>query len=305
MREAAHVSTSTFGIGDDYAEELLGPMAEAGGGQFYHLRTPQEMRTTFISELEQVLGTLARDAHLEIEVTPGITVELVSAYAWQAGAPGTAGSARWDVRVGDLLGGEERHIVLHLHFPGAESAPGMTGAAGVAGEKTVRMRLTWEDQAGSHTTAWQRCAFRYAESDAAYDAELRDETVLHFAAQHLSDNAQREAIRARKLGDLERARTATRAAFSRFASLTLGGDDEVLAEEIKSLTAMEDELSAAKPNPASLKERYYQSQLRATSKRDLREWQRRQNGPTAGAQPSEDDHASDGPNDRTPPSTKR
>lgn len=301
VREAAHVSTSTFGIGDDYAEELLGPMAEAGGGQFYHLRTPQEIATTFISELEQVLGTLARDAHLEIEATPGITVDLVSAYAWRAGAPSTAGSGRWEARVGDLLGGEERHVVLRLHFSAADATSGMTSAAGVPDEQTVRMRLTWEDQVGSHTTAWQRCTFRYAESDAAYDAELRDETVLHYAAQHLSDNAQREAIRARKRGDLGHARTATRAAYSRLAALTLG-DDEVLAEEIKSLKAMEDELSDVKPDLASLKERYYQSQLRSTSKRDRRERKQRQDVPTAGAQPSEDDSAPDDPTSGTPPS---
>jgi Ca-activated chloride channel family protein len=316
VREAAHVSTSTFGIGIDYAEELLGPMAEAGGGQFYHLRTPQEIATTFISELEQVLGTLARDAHLEIEALPGIEVELVSAYAWRAGAPGTAGSGRWEAIVGDLLGGEERHIILRLHFPAAGAASGTLGAPD---EQTVRMRLTWEDQAGSHATAWQRCAFRYAESDAAYDAEVRDETVLHYAAQHLSDSAQREAIRARKRGDLEHARSATRAAFSRLAALTLD-DDAVLAEEIKSLKAMEDELEDAKPDLATMKERYYQSQLRSTSKRDLRGWRQKRDGQSASAQPSDanlddlddqddqDDHASDGPNgpiSGTPPSTGR
>ncbi|HAH15345.1 MAG TPA: hypothetical protein DCL45_04785, partial [Chloroflexi bacterium] len=38
VREHARITTSTFGIGDDYAEELLQPMAVAGGGQFHHLR---------------------------------------------------------------------------------------------------------------------------------------------------------------------------------------------------------------------------------------------------------------------------
>jgi Ca-activated chloride channel homolog len=261
VREEAQVSTSTFGIGTDYDEELLGPMAVAGGGQFYHLRTSDEIATTFVGELEQLLGTLARDAHLEVEATPGVMATLVSAYVWQAGAPGLAGAGRWNATVGDLLGGEERHVVIALNF---------LPAAAVSHEHSVRVRLTWQDEDGSHATAWQRCSFRYAESDAEYDAEMRDETVLHYAAQHLSDQAQREAITARKRGDLASARMATQTGVSRLAALGLRESDEVLASERQSLADMQVDLSAEQTDPLLLKERYYQSQLRSRGKFDLR-----------------------------------
>ncbi len=279
VREMAHVSTSTFGIGADYDEELLGPMAEAGGGQFHHLRSPQEIATTFVGELEQMLGTLARDARLEIKATRGIAVGLVSTYPWQAGAPSPADSGRWVAALGDLVGGEDRHVVVSLNFPPADAA---TRA------HTVQVRLTWQDEVGSHTTAWQQCAFRYAESDAAYDAESRDETVLHYAAKHLSDRAQREAIRARKGGDLERVRTTTRDALFSLSRLALSQDDAVLIDELKSLAAMEDELSALLPDSVLLKERYYKSQLRASSKPDLRERDRRRLARNADPQPPND-----------------
>ncbi len=262
--EAAHVGTSTFGIGADYDEDLLGPMAEAGGGQFYHLRTPEEIATTFIGELEQMLGTLARDGRLELEATPGVVAELVSAYAWRAGAPGPAGAGRWEAMVGNLVGGEERHVVVSLNFP----------AAGASGdEHMVRARLTWQDEAGSHTSDWQPCTFRYAESDAAYDSEPRDETVLHYAAQHLSDRAQREAIHARKRGDLESVQSTARAAYSGLAALGLAEEDDVVAYEVQSLMAMEGELAARAPDSATLKERYFQSQTRASGKSDRRQSQ--------------------------------
>ncbi len=292
VREMAHVSTSTFGIGADYDEELLGPMAEAGGGQFHHLRTTQEIATTFVGELEQMLGTLARDARLEIKATRGIAVELVSAYPWRAGAPTPADSGRWVATLGDLVGGEDRHVVVSLNFPPVDAA---TRA------HTVQVRLTWQDEAGSHTTAWQQCAFRYAESDAAYDAEARDETVLHYAAKHLSDRAQREAIRARKGGDLERVRTTSRNAFLSLSSLALSADDDVLIDELKSLAAMEDELSALAPDSASLKERYYQSQLRSRSKPDMREWDKRRQRRDADPQPPNDHPAPNDPADGTLP----
>jgi Ca-activated chloride channel homolog len=262
VREAARVSTSTFGIGTDYNEELLGPMALSGGGEFYHLRTPQEIATTFVRELEQLLGTLARDAHLEIEATPGVEVALVSAYPWRAGAPTTAGAGRWSVTVGDLLGGEERHVVLNLHF---------TAAGGATSQHSVQVRLTWVDESGDHETNWQRSTFSYAESDTLYEAETRDETVLHFAAQHLSDRAQREAISARKRGDLESAMATARSAISGIVSLGLAKGDQVWEREVQSLEVMNTELAAPRPDSATLKERYYRSQTRSRSKPDLRE----------------------------------
>jgi Ca-activated chloride channel family protein len=290
VREAARVSTSTFGIGTDYNEELLGPMALSGGGEFYHLRTPQEIATTFVRELEQLLGTLARDAHLEIEATPGVEVELVSAYPWRAGAPSTEGAGRWSVTVGDLLGGEERHVVLNLHFSAA-------GAA--SSEQSVRVRLSWVDEDGSHETDWQRCTFRYAESDAAYEAEMRDETVLHFAAQHLSDRAQREAITARKRGDLQGAMATARSAISGLAGLRLPKGDQIWEHEVQSLEVMNTELAAPRPDSATLKERYYRSQTRSRSKPDLRE-----SGPSDHpfATPPQDTSTQGGPQQETPPS---
>ena len=144
------------------------------------------------------------------------------------------------------------------------------------------------------------CTFRYAESDAEYDAEMRDETVLHYAAQHLSDRAQREAIGARKRGDLQSAQTTTRAALSRLDALGLRQGDHVRSHEVQSLEAMNVELAVPTPDALVLKERYYQSQLRARSKPDLRERQHRL-GRTGDVASPKDDAAPGDPTSGTPP----
>src|SRR6185295_4629290 len=54
VREHAGVGTSTFGIGLDFDESLLGPMAVAGGGQFHRLRTSAEIAHTFLGELGEL-----------------------------------------------------------------------------------------------------------------------------------------------------------------------------------------------------------------------------------------------------------
>ncbi len=66
IRRTAGVGTSTFGIGLDYAEQLLGPMAVAGGGQFHHLRTPADIRQTFAGELAELLSVVASSVRLEL-----------------------------------------------------------------------------------------------------------------------------------------------------------------------------------------------------------------------------------------------
>ena len=99
IREHAGVGTSTFGIGEDYDEDLLAPLAAAGGGQFHHLRTAEEITRTFVGELGELLAVAAGRVVLELDPDPGVTAEVVSAY-WTrdgtgCGARGAAGRWPW------------------------------------------------------------------------------------------------------------------------------------------------------------------------------------------------------------------
>lgn len=283
VRMNAGVGTSTFGIGDDYDEELLGPLAEAGGGQFHHLRTPAEIATTFVGELEQMLGVAAQGAQLEIQAEPGVDLEVVSAYAVRAGA---AGSARWSLTLGDLLAGDERHVVAQLKFPAREGGDDV---------RSVRARLTWRDAAGDHEGEWQSLALRYAATDAEWEAEPRDETVLHFAAQHLSDRTQRESIRLRKSGDQARALRVTHAAMEALDMMLPDSDAFRQAEE-RELRMTAFELSQSEYSAPISKERYFRSQTRSAGKRDLR-------GPSGPISPGGDPAGAGGPGDPQGPQT--
>src|SRR5262245_51059684 len=103
--------TSTFGIGDDYAETLLGPLAVAGGGQFHHLRSPEDIARTFLGELGELLNVVALNVQLEVEASEGTEAEVISPY-W----PRRTGETRWAVALGDLLEGEERHVIVRFAF---------------------------------------------------------------------------------------------------------------------------------------------------------------------------------------------
>ncbi len=254
IREHAGIGTSTFGIGNDYNELLLGPMAVAGGGQFHHLRTADEIANTFIGELGDLLAVSARQVKLEIEVETGVQIDLVSAY-WSSESTSTV--TRSTITIGDLLSGEERHIVARFGFPPRQGLDG----------RVVRARMLWMAADGERSSDWQEVRLSYAEQDAC-DAEARDPSVMHWVGLHEANRAQREAIKRNNAGDLAGARAELKkvaTAISEYA-----GEDEVLQNSLSELQDTEQQMASAPLQPALTKEMMYRSQSSSRGQKDYR-----------------------------------
>jgi Ca-activated chloride channel homolog len=71
---ARGVSTSTVGIGEDFNEDLLMPMADAAGGNAWHVERAADMTRIFSVELEGLIAQIGRDAALEIKPAAGVSV---------------------------------------------------------------------------------------------------------------------------------------------------------------------------------------------------------------------------------------
>lgn len=71
---ARGVSTTTIGIGDDFNEDLLMPMAEAGGGNAWHVEHAEDMARIFSVELKGLLTQVGHSVTLTIKTTEGVTV---------------------------------------------------------------------------------------------------------------------------------------------------------------------------------------------------------------------------------------
>lgn len=253
IRAHTGISTSTFGIGTDYDERLLGPMAVAGGGQFHNLRTPAEIANTFLGELGELLAIAARQVTLEIESDAAVTADLVSQY-WRE--PSTEGS-RWKIAIGDLLGGDERHVVVRFGFPPRAALAGLA----------VRARLVWMNDNDTQTTDWQEVPFTYAD-DRACDDEPRDARVMHWVGLQHAERAKIEATRRNLEGDLAGARRAVSAVARRIATYA-SGDDELLAAQ-QDLEETGEQLASAPMSAAMAKETYSVSQRKSRCPRDFR-----------------------------------
>lgn len=66
------VSTTTIGIGSDFNEDLLIPMAEAGGGNAWHVETPESMSRIFDIELNGLVSQFGHTVSLGIKPEEGV-----------------------------------------------------------------------------------------------------------------------------------------------------------------------------------------------------------------------------------------
>ena len=68
------VSTSTIGIGADFNEDLLLPMAQSGGGNAWHVVEPDDMQRIFQVELEGLIAQFAHTVSLGLIPADGVRV---------------------------------------------------------------------------------------------------------------------------------------------------------------------------------------------------------------------------------------
>ena len=68
------VSTSTIGIGADFNEDLLMPMAQSGGGNAWHVVEPNDMQHIFQIELEGLIAQFAHTVSLSLIPADGVRI---------------------------------------------------------------------------------------------------------------------------------------------------------------------------------------------------------------------------------------
>lgn len=75
-----HVTTSTYGLGRDFNEELMVEMAKAGQGNHYYGETAQDLFEPFAEEFDLIANLYARNLHLTLATTNGIRATVLNDY---------------------------------------------------------------------------------------------------------------------------------------------------------------------------------------------------------------------------------
>jgi Ca-activated chloride channel homolog len=118
------VVTSALGIGDGYDEELLGSLAEAGGGNLHDAGKAAEISEVVLGELLEGRTALMERVSLSVTVPANVRAELVGSWAH------SAASGILEVLVGSLLPDQVKRVVFRLHCPsGDPGAPILFGVS--------------------------------------------------------------------------------------------------------------------------------------------------------------------------------
>jgi Ca-activated chloride channel family protein len=232
---ARGVSTSTFGVGNDFDERLLQAMADAGGGHFYYIADAPQIRDAITSEVGETLEIVARDVTLELTARDDIRVDAISPYRVT-----TAGN-RTFVAIGELASEQVVEVVLRLSFP-----------YGLLGRDTgAIVALTDRDgvfaRDGAASTEPIRLTWTYAD-DRANDAQPRDRAVDHAVARAFAARARQEAVGRNRAGDYGGAKRVLDATAARIGDYA--GSDPVLLDLLETLRQEEHVVAAPMIEPA-------------------------------------------------------
>jgi Ca-activated chloride channel family protein len=172
------VSTSTFGVGADYNEHLLEAIANAGGGSYYYIGSPQDIPTNFAQEFKELLEITARDVELSLELPEGVSAQVLGAW----GVETSAGKLR--VVIGALQAGRPQPVYLTLNFPPADTRK----------EISLKVRVMARGEGDQVLESMAEITFQYADQK-MIDSAPRDQALIERVVKVRMAEAVNEALK--------------------------------------------------------------------------------------------------------------
>jgi Ca-activated chloride channel family protein len=248
------VSTSTIGIGNDFNENLLIPMAEAGRGNAWHVKEPSELQHIFATELEGLVAQVGHTVSLGLTPSDGVKViDVLNDFE-------VTHTGRY--KLPNMLAGSAIDVVVRLKAP-----------AKAAGQqfKALDLRLAWTPQdapTSEREVLGRSVTLEFANEEEAERSPM-DDRVIKAVQSLIAARARREAMNHLDSGDimacgilLGEARHAYEVACAPMM------DDADVQQQLAELQELEAEIAAGSDIKMTRKKMSYQSyQLSRQSRR--------------------------------------
>jgi Ca-activated chloride channel family protein len=164
---------STFGMGEDYDEDLMTAFASQNGGRARYIATPDVLPGAFRDELSRAATEVARNVRVRIKPAGGAVLDRVLGYENDGG---------W-VRLPDFAAGEERRVLAKLRVP---AGAGLTSVAAV--------ELQFDDVKSGAAQRADANAQVTLTADRALQAVPATEAAAYGAKAEMADLAQQAAL---------------------------------------------------------------------------------------------------------------
>jgi Ca-activated chloride channel family protein len=181
------VTTSTYGLGRDFNEELMVEMAKRGSGNHYFGDTAADLFEPFAEEFDFISALCARHVRLSLVGAPGVTVRLLNDYP----VDGNAGIPV--IQLPDIAFGAEAWALVELEMPAGLAVDG-TG-------QLLQAAVTASTPEGAPLAFADALLTIPAMSASAWETVLKDPLVVTRQAELAAAKLLEQARNAAEHGD--------------------------------------------------------------------------------------------------------
>ena len=121
------ITISTFGIGDDFDEDMLVSIADAASGEFYYIKSADDIPSFIEKEFQGLLMTVASNIKLSVIPAQGVSIQRILGVSLEDQKLQT-------FKLGDLRSGNNRLILLDLMISSGKPE---------AKEEIVKFKVEW------------------------------------------------------------------------------------------------------------------------------------------------------------------
>jgi Ca-activated chloride channel family protein len=242
------VSTSTIGIGADFNEDLLMPMAQSGGGNAWHVVEPDDMQKIFQIELEGLIAQFAHTVSLSLIPADGVrVVDVLNDFKYTE-------TGRY--RLPNLQAGSPLNIVVQLRAGAQEVGTQM---------RLLDLRLGFTPQDAKNAEVLKQAhTVEFAGQTEVERSPVNDD-VMKTVQFLMNARARNEAMKRMDLGDYAGAGVILGCALGATQSLPCSAAPEVM-EETAALAELRSSLTDRLKDKMSRKKLAYAAYSRRTGK---------------------------------------
>jgi Ca-activated chloride channel family protein len=210
---ARGISTSAFGLGYGFDEDLMGAMASSGDGTLAFIESPGQLADLYASELKGLASTLGKRVSLGIRAKGG--AELVDVLN------DLAATEFGNFRLPNLRAGQELNVGVRLQLP-----------AWAPNQELLSLRLAWDAPGVSERQSQIQTLTLPAMAAADLKELDADPAVAEQLALLKANRERRRAIEQLDLGDFEAADSTLMAACTLMSSIPMS---DLTTRELKLL----------------------------------------------------------------------
>ncbi|MES2680133.1 MAG: VWA domain-containing protein [Bacteroidota bacterium] len=176
--ENDHISISTFGVGNDYNENLMAKIALQGGGLYYFIYSPEKLPAIFDEELKGLSKVVAKNTTIKIKFPQELSYERTFSFNSKLK------KNELEISFNDLFADEQKSILICFKTNGKISSP-------IAIESTIAYLNATDSM--SHVTDVRKSEIKPFTNQKEYDGGYNPAASEGYALA-ISQNLYDEAV---------------------------------------------------------------------------------------------------------------